>query len=123
MDLQIAHKVQRNKQGKIRYRRFRKGGYDHYRVRLYLKGEDVSKVAYVEYELHPTFSNRNRTVDNSDENYSLYIWTWGEFDVAATVYLNTGENVTYIHLLEYSNELPVNEGEYVDETPNKYLEA
>jgi len=120
MDLTVIHKVEKNKQGKIRYRRFKTGGYDHYRVRLYLEGEDVSKVVYVEYELPPTFSNRTRTVENSNDNFSLFIWTWGEFDVAVTVYLKNGENKTYIHSLVYSNELPTNEDEYVDETPNKF---
>jgi len=120
MDLEVAHEVQKNKRGKIKYRRFRRDGYAHYRVRLYLKGDDISKVSHVEYELHPTFSKRTRTVESSRDRFSLYIWTWGEFEVVVTVYMKDGEKKSIVHSLEYSNMLPLSENEYVDVSPDKY---
>lgn len=122
MDINVAHEVQKNRQGKIEYRRFRRDGYAHYKVRLYLKGDDISKVSYVEYELHPTFSNRTRTVESSNDHFSLYIWTWGEFDVVVTVFMKDGEKKSIIHPLEYSDMLPLSENEYVDESPDSYRE-
>jgi len=120
MDLTVAHEVEKDRRGKIKYRRFRKGGYDHYKVKLYIKGDDLKNVSHVEYELHPTFSNRNRTVEDPSDNFSLSIWTWGEFDVAVTVYLKDGEIKTFNHPLEYSNQLPANDDAYVDVTPEQY---
>ncbi|VAW57964.1 hypothetical protein MNBD_GAMMA11-1455 [hydrothermal vent metagenome] len=120
MKLKVAHEVVRGKHGKIKFRKFRKGGYDHYYIRLYLKGDNLADVSHVEYELHPTFSNRIRTVNSPAEDFSLYIWTWGEFDVAVSVYMKDGEKIQLNHSLEYSNMLPANENEYVDESPESY---
>lgn len=122
MNITINHEIEKNSQGKIRFRKFKKGGYDHYKIRLFLDGDDLANVLSVEYELHPTFANRYRAVDDPSENFSLSIWTWGEFDIAATAVFTDGKTETFMHSLTYSNQLPSSDDAYVDESPEKFRE-
>jgi len=122
MDIEIAHEIEKNSSGKIKFRKFKKGGYDHYNVRLFLKGSDLSKVSHVVYELHPTFANRTRMIDTHNNDFSLYIWTWGEFDVAITVYFKNGDKKNIVHSLSFSDMLPADDSKYVNVSPSQFKE-
>ena len=123
MDISVGHEVMKDKRGRIHYRKFRKGGYDHYHITIFLVGNDVERVSYVEYELHPTFSKPIRISENSKDNYSISIWTWGVFEVGVTIYLKDGNKEYLAYDLKYSNSLPPGEDLYVDESPEIYREA
>jgi hypothetical protein len=63
------------------------GGKLYYNVVIYLNGtnEDLDDIVFVEYELHPTFKNRIKTSSDRDSNFSIEIWTYGFFNVKATI--------------------------------------
>jgi len=117
MDIQVSHEILKDSRGKIRYRKFKKGGYDHYYVRLFITGHDVEEVLLAEYELHPTFSNPLRTTCNPNDGFSVYIWTWGEFEVGVNVHIKNGKKLSFVYDLSYSNSLPLDDDQYADETP------
>jgi hypothetical protein len=104
------------KNGRIRFRKFRRDGYDQFKIRLTLSGP-LEDIDYVEYELHPTFSPPTRTSHDRAGHFPSEFWTWGEFEVGVTAYLVDGtlEETTYD--LQYSDELPTDDAAYYDETP------
>ena len=82
------------------------GGKDLYKVWIYLDGPDVPFVQAAIYELHPSFAKRVHTVSRTVANPScaLIIWTWGIFDVKATLRMKSGEAVELTHKLTYDRE-------------------
>jgi len=78
-----------------------------YRVFLYLEGRDLPFVENVTYFLHPTFPDHVRIVPRTPGNpvCKLEIWTWGFFDIKATVVDKTGARQLLSHYLEYKEEI------------------
>lgn len=78
-----------------------------YKVWLYLAGNDVPYVENVIYTLHPTFPQPVRTVSRSLSNphCQLIIWTWGLFEVRATVRDKRGGHYELTHQLTYGKQL------------------
>lgn len=109
----VRHKLIK-KGGRIRSRRFSPGGYDHYKLRLFLDG-DTSNVTSVEYELHPTFSKPHRVVTDPAHGFALDIWTWGEFEIPVKVNMRDGEPESSVYDLKYSGELPDEAHAYTNE--------
>jgi transcription initiation factor IIF auxiliary subunit len=74
-----------------------------YQVFLYLDGADLPFVNSVTYELHPTFATRTQTVTRSASNprCKLAIWTWGLFEVHATIVDKENQAFRRVHLLDY----------------------
>ncbi|MCB9592787.1 MAG: hypothetical protein H6719_08645 [Sandaracinaceae bacterium] len=91
---------------RIEHRRFTPKGRMHYRVFLYLVGPDLPFVRDVVYELHPTFAQRTRRVRRTLENPSckLEIWTWGTFEIRATVHTKDAGAVTLTHDMRYPGD-------------------
>ncbi len=77
-----------------------------YRVFLYLDGPDLPFVDSVQYELHPTFTNPTRTVSRTPANprCKLEIWTWGLFQVTATIRDRKGRTHVRYRDLQYDKE-------------------
>lgn len=115
-NLQVKHELVR-RGGKIRFRKFHRGGAEHFNLRISVEGSDVGDLESVEYELHPTFPSPLRKVTKREGGFPLDIWTWGEFEIPVTFYFQDGAVAGTRYQLEYSNELPAGEEEYVDETP------
>ena len=84
-----------------------KGGKPHYKVWLYIDGEDLPYVKKMTYILHPTFLDRERKVKRSmtNPNCQLVIWTWGIFAVRALLEDKRGEIYELDHMLEYDKQL------------------
>lgn len=120
MDIQVKHEVIKNSSDKIKFRRFKLGGYEHYNIRLFIEGEDLSEVSFVEYELHPTFPNPLRKATNSEQGFAIDIWTWGEFEINVSIHFKNREIQDVIHSVAYSNELPADEQNYIDVSPKSY---
>lgn len=72
--------------------KFRMGGKDHYQVRLRLKGprRELSKVALVEYKLHPVFRQRTRTSRDAWSKFGVNIWTYGYFKMDVNLHMKDG---------------------------------
>lgn len=88
----------------VRYQKA--GGRDLYKVWIYLDGPDVPFVQAAIYELHPSFAQRVHSVSRTVANPScaLIIWTWGIFEVKATLRMKSGESVELTHKLTYDRE-------------------
>lgn len=114
MAIQIKHELVRHR-GKVRFRKFRRGGYENFRVKLYVSG-DIDNIKKVEYELHPSFRNSLRVGRDREKGFPIEIWTWGEFEILVTVYYNDGTEEEHTYDLKYSNELPADNSAYFDET-------
>jgi hypothetical protein len=74
-----------------------------YKVYLYLDGPGLPFVESVTYRLHRTFERPSRAVRRSVANprCKLAIWTWGLFEVQATIQDKMGRTVMRSHVLEY----------------------
>ncbi len=77
-----------------------------YQVFLYLDGPDLPFVESVIYELHSTFPDPVRRVQRSVSNprCKLPIWTWGVFEVKATIVDKSGRSHPRLHQLEYDGQ-------------------
>lgn len=79
----------------------------NYKIWLYLVGNDVPYVETVTYTLHATFDEPVRTVRRSLANpqCQLVIWTWGLFEVKATIKDKRGGHYELRHKLTYGKQL------------------
>jgi transcription initiation factor IIF auxiliary subunit len=87
-----------------------------YRVFLYLEGPGLPYVAAVVYHLHSTFKEPTRQVFRTPSNprCKLVIWTWGLFQVQATISNADGQVIgTLSHDLEYSKDFQSPEVKFV----------
>lgn len=82
------------------------GEREFYKVWIYLDGQGVSFVEDVTYELHPSFGERVHRAIRSPSNpsCSLIIWTWGTFDVRATIRDRKGRVYEAVHPLTYDQD-------------------
>ena len=73
-------------------KRFRKEGKLHFYVRISLEGssEALDRVELVKYSLHPTFVDPVRVSTSRQSNFDIRIWTYGYFDITASIILRDG---------------------------------
>jgi transcription initiation factor IIF auxiliary subunit len=102
--------VIRDAQGKIKYQIFHSGGREHYHISIWLEGSDIEldAIEKVEYELHPTFRNRNRNSSNRSKKFGITFWTWGMFAIKTTIHYKKGTTEISNYYLSY--ELPNDDG-------------
>jgi transcription initiation factor IIF auxiliary subunit len=117
--IKVEHEVLK-KRNRIRFRKFRKDGYDHFKIRLYISGP-LQEINYVEYELHSTFREPVRISDEREAGFPIEFWTWGEFEILVTAHYIDGHVEELTYYLEYSSELPDTAAAYYDETPTRIL--
>jgi transcription initiation factor IIF auxiliary subunit len=113
--LRIKQNVIRSVDGRIKYRKFNVGGREHYHLGVWLDGDDreLDRIVKVEYELHPSFTNRVRSSSNRKNQFSVTFWTWGMFDIGVRIHRQDGSVEELTHHLRY--ELPPDDGtNYVD---------
>ena len=79
-----------------RSRLFKRGGFEHFKVRLRLQGNkrQMRKVRKVTYHLHPLFKKPDVMIKDRKSKFGLNLWTWGEFRVDATVQYRDGSHKT-----------------------------
>ena len=89
MAFNIQTELVRGVEGK----QFHEGGRVHRNLRIYLEAEDshaLDDVAYVKYELHPTFSERIRVSNNRKTQFDIKIWAYGHFRIRAKLLMKDG---------------------------------
>ena len=113
-DFTVHHELLR-RNGRIRFRKFKKDGYEHYKIRLYVEG-DIPDIETVQYELHPSFRDPLRESNVARDGFAISFWTYGEFEVLVTVIFRNGNRNTETYELMYSAALPAEDEAYIDET-------
>lgn len=78
-----------------------------YKVWILLAGGDLPRVDSVTYRLHETFDNPIRTVQRNltNQDCRITIWTWGIFQINATVLDKVGRTYSLSHQLTYGDVL------------------
>jgi transcription initiation factor IIF auxiliary subunit len=117
MSYHLRNNVIRDPLGRVKVRTYHAGGREHYHIGVWLEADsdrEMDHVARVEYLLHPSFRQRERSSANRSNDLSITIWSWGTFLVQAKVHLvGGGEPITLTHDLVY--DLPPDDPEnYVD---------
>lgn len=115
LDVTVKRELVKDKAGRIRFRKFREVGYDHYLLRIYLDGK-LDGIDFVNYELHPSFKVPIRTSNDRKDRFAITFWTYGEFDITVNLFCKNKEKKQLTFKLEYSDGLPAEDGAYVDES-------
>lgn len=91
-------------------------GTPFYKVYIYLAGEALPYVQTVTYKLHPSFPDPVQQVSRTlaNQNCLLVIWTWGIFDVTATIEDRWGNVYEVTHPLGYNGEIEKLKTEHPD---------
>lgn len=78
-----------------------------YKVWIFLSGNDLSYVENTTYRLHSTFTDPVRRVERNLTNPDcrLMIWTWGIFEIKATILHRSGRTYNLAHYLNYGKLL------------------
>jgi transcription initiation factor IIF auxiliary subunit len=63
------------------------------------KDEDLDRIDYVEWTLHPTFPDPIRQSRDRGQKFRLETGGWGTFQIRARVQLKDGSNVRLSHYL------------------------
>lgn len=73
-------------------KQFNKDGRFYYYVRLYIQASPsaLDAVEFVKYKLHPSFKDRFRISQNRARNFEVKLWTYGYFDVEASLVMKDG---------------------------------
>jgi transcription initiation factor IIF auxiliary subunit len=111
MALRFEREVVKDEQGRVQFKVFQSGGREHFHLKIWLDGPDdeLDQVEKVEYLLHPTFRFRKKSSSNRMEKFAISIWTWGMFNIEATIHYNNGTTEKREYYLSY--ELPVDTGQ------------
>lgn len=78
-------------------KKFREGGRVHYRVKIWIRAtetDSLDDIQKVMYQLHKSFKDPERIVDDRKSRFALKIWTYGFFDMEAKLTLNSGRPFT-----------------------------
>lgn len=75
--------------------------------------DEINRVEYVLWELHPSFPEPIQRVVNRSDNFRLKYFSFGEFRISANVYLLGGESSKLSHWLSFRDESsePANRGQ------------
>jgi len=74
------------------------------------KDEELDKIEYVTYVLHPTFKPPIQKVENRADNFRLVASGWGTFTLYARLQMKDGNEIHLEHKLELL---------YPEDTPDK----
>jgi len=61
------------------------------RNRIYLEGADLDKIKEVKYFLHETFDRPEGVIGDPNNDFEIWIWSWGGFLIRAVITTKTGE--------------------------------
>ncbi len=87
MSLRARHKLIKDREGRIKYRKFSENGREHFHIGIWLDGTnaELDSIETVSYTLHPTFPDRVRASSDRDNKFAISIWTWGVFTIEVEV--------------------------------------
>ncbi|HVF30647.1 MAG TPA: pYEATS domain-containing protein [Pyrinomonadaceae bacterium] len=73
-------------------KRFKEKGRLHFYVRIYLEAsaDALDRIELVKYTLHPTFVDRVRVSTARQGNFEIRIWTYGYFEITASIVIRDG---------------------------------
>ncbi|UCC53633.1 MAG: hypothetical protein JSV68_06590 [Anaerolineaceae bacterium] len=89
----MPYQIKSTKVSGVEPRIFRRGGKSHYKVRIYLEPTDedsLSSIKSVQYKLHSSFREPFRVSDDFRNKFEIKIWTWGYFEIEATLIMTNG---------------------------------
>ena len=111
MSYKFQRQIIKNPDGKIKYRQFSEGGREHFHIGIWVEGSDqeLDNIEKVVYKLHPSFRRRLRSSSNRKNEFSITIWTWGMFNIEATIHFKDGTQETHNYYLSY--DLPPDNGD------------
>lgn len=95
------------------------GGSSLYKVWILLAGPDLPRVESVTYLLHETFDPPTRVVPRtlSNQDCRITIWTWGVFQINATILDKIGRTYSLSHQLTYGQALDADSTDAIIYTP------
>jgi len=110
------------KNGTLEVRYHKSGGASLYKVWLFLAGNDLPFVESATYQLHETFPDPVRTATRAlgNPDCRIVIWTWGVFQVNATILDKTGVTYALSQQLNFGELLNQYGGQikYIEENPD-----
>lgn len=114
--LKTKHQVIKDPSGRIKFRRFKEGGYEHYHLGIWIDEDDATldRIESVDYHLHGSFRNSVRHSASRSNKFSVTFWTWGQFTVRIVAHMRDRSRVETAHQLEY--DLP-------EESDDNYVEV
>ena len=79
-------------------------GLQYYDWKVYIAEapEDLDKIDYVTYFLHPTFPDPVRTVSDPSTGFALETAGWGEFKIGAKIQFKDGSSSSTSYMLDLS---------------------
>lgn len=79
------------------------GGKLHYYVRIYIEAPATAldSTELVKYELHHTFRDRYRVSTDRSKNFEIRIWTYGYFDIKASILRRDGQTIKVSGYVEW----------------------
>jgi len=87
-----------------------RGEYEWYEWEVFMKEpaqpEELDQVKSVEYQLHETFPDPIRIVDDRNSRFALRSAGWGEFDIFITIYLKSGDKIETKYSLDLGKPPP-----------------
>jgi len=90
---------------------FKDGKYWNYYIRIYLDVErdavnqdiyDLSDVSFVRYQLHHSYKQPVRIAESKENNFQLLVWTYGFYQLKATVFLKLSSPLTVLGQVYFS---------------------
>ncbi|MDZ4724191.1 MAG: pYEATS domain-containing protein [candidate division Zixibacteria bacterium] len=107
--MRFGYTLVKDAHGRIEYKQ-RPGKKKHFHLAVFIDEPDdiLSAIRLVEYQLHETFKEPLRHNDNRDVRFVETFFTWGKFNIEATVLFLNGARETYNFYLDY--DLPSDYG-------------
>ncbi len=110
MELRLESELDKDYEGRIKYRIYPGGSREHYHLIVHLQGSHniLKKIRKVIYKLHPTFRRQYRSSSNLKYKFAISIWTWGMFVIKARILFKDGSEEIIKYYLSY--KLPPDNG-------------
>ena len=86
----------------------KRGSYQYFRWKVFID-EDAAlldTIDRVDYQLHSTFPDPNRSSDDAQDRFSLETAGWGEFSILAEIKFKDGHTEIMNYWLDLSKEWP-----------------
>lgn len=85
-------------------KQFNAGGTSHYYIRIWVQADvsdDLDKIRFVKYHLHPTFKKPTRLSSERISDFDIKIWTYGFFEVKVDLFFKDGSQGRISKRLEF----------------------
>lgn len=103
LNVQVVNDVYSKEDPRIYY--CQEGKYYYIRNRLYLSGPDCDKVASVKYILPPSFPNPEQISEDANNNFEIWVLTWGKFNDVALVTTKSGQQFEIPYSIAFKDKV------------------